>query len=116
MYWWYLVHQAQLLVAYKQQAFNNGMNWGGLDRCLPDNVRSAVEHCFAHDATISKLYQVAAQKKPKDTSFAWPGPTYAVKIWSTPAPLGGSHILPHLQLFNYSPLLQDHTMVTLPMI
>lgn len=112
----YLVHQARLLVAYKQQAFDNGMNWSGPDRCLPADVRSAVERCFAHDATVSKLYRAAAQKKPKDTSFAWPGPTYAVKIRSTPAPLGGSHILPHLQLFNYSPLLQDHTMVTLPTI
>ena len=113
VYWWYLVHQTWLLVAYKQQTFDNGMNWSGLNQCLSDNVRSAVECCFTHDSTISKLYQTAVQKKPKDTSFAWPGLTYTIKIWSTPATLGDSHILSHLQLFNCSPLLQDHTIVTL---
>ena len=97
MYWRYLVHQARLLVAYKQQAFDNGMNWNGPGRCLPDDVKSAVERYFAHDPNVHKMYREAVQKKPKDTSFGWPGPTYAVQIRSSPAPLEGSHTLSHFQ-------------------
>ena len=90
VYWVYLVHHAQLLVAYKEQATDNGMDWSGQGQCLPGDVKSAVERCFAHEHILQRMY---AAQKLKTTTFAWPGPVYAVRKRPSPTKLKGSCIL-----------------------
>lgn len=94
VYWVYLVHHAQLLVAYKQQAADNRMEWSGQGRCLPADVESAVERCFAHEPILQRMY---AAQQLKTTTFAWPGPAYASRKRRSPAELKGSCILFHFQ-------------------
>jgi hypothetical protein len=94
IYWPYLVHHAQLLVAYKQQAFDNGMAWSGPGQCLPEDVKIAVDRSFANEPTLQKIYEA---HKLKSSTFAWPGPVYAVRKRSSPAPLNGSYIFLHFQ-------------------
>jgi hypothetical protein len=87
-YWTYLVHHAQLLVAYKQKAFDNGMYWIGSEECFPADVKSAVERSLAYEPTLRKMY---VEQKLKSTTFAWPGPVYAVRRRPSPAPFKGFH-------------------------
>lgn len=113
VFWHYLVHHAQLLVDYKQQAADNRMNWSGPGSCDPADVKSAVEHSLAHEPLLWKMY--AAQER-KSTTFAWPGPHYSVRKLSIPLPLKSLYIVPHFQLFNCSSRLQGLIMATQLMI
>ena len=89
LYWPYLVHHARLLVAYKQQAFDNSMEWNGPGQCLPMDVKVAVEHSFANEPLLEKMYMAY---EPESSTFAWPGPVYAVSKRSNRAPLKGLYI------------------------
>jgi hypothetical protein len=105
VYWTYLVHHGQLLVAYKQQAFENCMEWSGPGQCLPGDVKSAVERSFAHNPTLQQMY---VSQKLKSTTFAWPGLAYAVRKRSSPTPLKGVYIFLHFWLLMHTSAAGPH--------
>jgi len=86
LYWVYLVHHAQLLVAYKRQATDHGMDWSSSGTCPPKVFEKAVEQCFAHERILQKMY---ANQRLRLTRFAWPGVPYAVRKRPNPTELKG---------------------------
>jgi hypothetical protein len=112
IFWQYLVHHAQLLVAYKQQAVDNNMDWNGPGSCEPADVKSAVHCSLAHEPVLLKMY---VMQEHKSMTFAWPGPIYAVRKRSSPLPLKGLYMFSHFQLFNCLSCLQGLIMATQPM-